>query len=73
VSVSYKKRGEVWEWTLLLVAIALATCFDKIFGTLAEKSTFHHGSMVPNIIFGILAIFYFAMQNDKLKVTSIFI
>jgi hypothetical protein len=56
------------------IAIALATCFDKIFGTLAENLLFTIvGSMVLNIIFGILAIFYFAMQNDKLKVTSIFI
>jgi lipopolysaccharide export system permease protein len=58
----------------LTIGIAIAfgyVFFDKIFGTLAEKSTFHHCCICS--IFGILAIFYFAMQNDKLKVTSIFI
>jgi hypothetical protein len=57
----------------LLVLLLLLAVFDKIFGTLAEKSTFHHcWQYGSNIIFGILAIFL-QMQNDKLKVTSIFI
>jgi hypothetical protein len=60
---------------LLLVAIALATCFLIKYLVRWLKNLLFTivGSMVPNIIFGILAIFYFAMQNDKLKVTSIFI
>jgi lipopolysaccharide export system permease protein len=75
VSVSYKKRrrygNEPYYWYCYCFWLRV---FDKIFGTLAEKSTFHHcWQYGSNIIFGILAIFYFAMQNDKLKVTSIFI
>jgi lipopolysaccharide export system permease protein len=76
VSVSYKKRRGGMGMNLTIgIAIAFGyVFFDKIFGTLAEKSTFHHcWQYGSNIIFGILAIFYFAMQNDKLKVTSIFI
>jgi hypothetical protein len=33
------------------IAIALATCFDKIFGTLAEKSTFHHCWQYGSLLF----------------------
>jgi hypothetical protein len=59
---------------LTVSLIVLRLFFDKIFGTLAEKLlTFHHWPSGSNVIFGILAIFYYAMQNDKLKVTSAFI
>jgi lipopolysaccharide export system permease protein len=59
VSVSYKKRRGGMGMNLLLVLLLLwLRVFDKIFGTLAENLLFTIvGSMVPNIIFGILAIF----------------
>jgi hypothetical protein len=35
---------------------------------LAEKSTFFSVAVwFPNLVFGILAIFYYEMQNDNLK------
>jgi lipopolysaccharide export system permease protein len=60
----------------LTIGIAIAfgyVFFDKIFGTLAENLLFTIVAVWFQYYFRILAIFYFAMQNDKLKVTSIFI
>jgi lipopolysaccharide export system permease protein len=67
VSVSYKKRRGGMGMNLTIgIAIAFGyVFFDKIFGTLAEKSTFSPLLAVwfPNIIFGILAIFL--LRNAK--------
>jgi hypothetical protein len=71
--VSVQERRRYGNEPYYCIAIAFGyVFFDKIFGTL--KIYFSPLLAVWfNIIFGILAIFYFAMQNDKLKVTSIFI
>jgi hypothetical protein len=37
-----EKKGRNGNELTIGIAIALAMYFDKIFGTLAEKSTFHH-------------------------------
>lgn len=61
VSVSsMKRRGGMGLNLAIGIALAFAfVFFDKIFGTLAEKSTFPPILAVwfPNIVFGILAIF----------------
>ena len=67
VSVSYKKRRGGMGMNLTIgIAIAFGyVFFDKIFGVLAEKSTFPPllAVWIPNIIFGILAIFL--LRNAK--------
>jgi lipopolysaccharide export system permease protein len=48
------------------IAVAFSYVFlDKIFGTIAEKSTFSPllGVWIPNIIFGVLA--YYLLKNAK--------
>lgn len=67
VSVSsMKRRGGMGMNLTIGIAVAFGfVFFDKIFGTLAEKSTFSPLIAVwfPNIVFGILAIFL--LRNAK--------
>lgn len=67
VSVSsMKRRGGMGINLAIGIAIAFAYVFlDKIFGTLAEKSTFSPfiAVWIPNIVFGILA--YYLLKNAK--------
>jgi hypothetical protein len=69
------RKGGRYGMNLTIVLLLLwLRVFDKIFGTLAENLLFTIvGSMVPQYYFRILASFLLQMQNDKLKVTSIFI
>ena len=63
---SMKRRGGMGLSLAIGIAVAFSfVFFDKIFGTLAEKSTFPPLLAVwfPNIVFGILAIFL--LQNAK--------
>lgn len=63
---SMKRRGGMGMSLAIGIAVAFSfVFFDKIFGTLAEKSTFPPFIAVwfPNIIFGILAIFL--LRNAK--------
>lgn len=63
---SMKRRGGMGLSLAIGIAVAFAfVFFDKIFGTLAEKSTFPPLLAVwfPNIVFGILAIFL--LRNAK--------
>jgi hypothetical protein len=43
--------------------------FDKIFGVMAEKSTIPPiiAVWIPNIVFGILAVYLLEMPNDNVK------
>jgi lipopolysaccharide export system permease protein len=67
VSVSsMKRRGGMGMNLTIGIALAFAyVFFDKIFGTLAEKSSFSPLIAVwfPNFVFGILAIFL--LRNAK--------
>ena len=67
VSVSaMKRRGGMGLSLAIGIGLAFAfVFFDKIFGTLAEKSTFPPILAVwfPNIVFGIMAIFL--LRNAK--------
>jgi lipopolysaccharide export system permease protein len=67
VSVSsMKRRGGMGMNLTIGIALAFAyVFFDKIFGVLAEKSSFSPLIAVwfPNLIFGILAIFL--LRNAK--------
>jgi lipopolysaccharide export system permease protein len=63
---SMKRRGGMGMNLAIGIAVAFSfVFFDKIFGTLAEKSTFSPLLAVwfPNIVFGILAIFL--LRNAK--------
>ncbi len=63
---SMKRRGGMGLSLAIGIALAFAfVFFDKIFGTLAEKSTFPPllAVWIPNIVFGILAIFL--LRNAK--------
>ncbi|WP_310559779.1 LptF/LptG family permease [Flavobacterium sp.] len=63
---SMKRRGGMGLSLAIGIAVAFSfVFFDKIFGTLAEKSTFPPLLAVwfPNIVFGILAIFL--LRNAK--------
>jgi lipopolysaccharide export system permease protein len=67
VSVSsMKRRGGMGINLAIGIAVAFSYVFlDKIFGTIAEKSTFSPllGVWIPNIIFGVLA--YYLLKNAK--------
>lgn len=67
VSVSsMKRRGGMGVNLAIGIAVAFAYIFlDKIFGTLAEKSSFSPlvGVWIPNLVFGILA--YYLLKNAK--------
>jgi lipopolysaccharide export system permease protein len=67
VSVSYKKRrGGMGVNLAIGIAVAFSfVFFDKIFGVLAEKSSFSpfFAVWIPNIVFGILAIYL--LRNAK--------
>ena len=61
-----KRRGGMGLSLAVGIALAFAfVFFDKIFGTLAEKSSFSPLLAVwfPNIVFGILAVFL--LRNAK--------
>jgi lipopolysaccharide export system permease protein len=63
---SMKRRGGMGTNLAIGIAIAFSfVFFDKIFGTLAEKSTFSPLLAVwfPNIVFGILAVYL--LRNAK--------
>jgi lipopolysaccharide export system permease protein len=63
---SMKRRGGMGLSLAIGIAVAFSfVFFDKIFGTLAEKSSFPPLLAVwfPNIVFGILAIFL--LRNAK--------
>jgi len=63
---SMKRRGGMGTNLAIGIAIAFSfVFFDKIFGTLAEKSTFSPLFAVwfPNIVFGILAVYL--LRNAK--------
>lgn len=67
VSVSsMKRRGGMGINLAIGIAVAFAYIFlDKIFGTMAEKSSFSPliGVWIPNIVFGVLA--YYLLKNAK--------
>lgn len=67
VSVSsMKRRGGMGVNLAIGIVIAFSFIFlDKIFGTLAEKSSIHPfiAVWIPNIVFGILA--YYLLKNAK--------
>ncbi len=63
---SMKRRGGMGINLAIGIAVAFSYVFlDKIFGTIAEKSTFPPiiGVWIPNIIFGILA--FYLLRNAK--------
>jgi lipopolysaccharide export system permease protein len=63
---SMKRRGGMGINLVIGIAIAFSYVFlDKIFGTIAQKSTFPPliGVWIPNVIFGFLAIYL--LQNAK--------
>jgi lipopolysaccharide export system permease protein len=63
---SMKRRGGMGINLVIGIAIAFSYVFlDKIFGTIAQKSTFPPiiGVWIPNVIFGALA--FFLLQNAK--------
>lgn len=63
---SMKRRGGMGVNLAIGVVIAFTFIFfDKIFGTLAEKSAFHPfiAVWIPNLVFGILAIYL--LRNAK--------
>ncbi len=63
---SMKRRGGMGVNLAIGIGVAFSYVFlDKIFGTLAEKSTFSPllAVWIPNIVFGILA--YYLLQNAK--------
>jgi hypothetical protein len=72
--VSVLRKGGGMGMNLIGIAIALATCF--LIKYLVRWLKIYFSPLLAvwfQYYFRILAIFYFAMQNDKLKVTSIFI
>ncbi|MEQ3661787.1 MAG: LptF/LptG family permease [Flavobacterium sp.] len=63
---SMKRRGGMGVNLAIGICIAFTFIFfDKVFGTLAEKSTFHPfiAVWIPNFVFGILAIYL--LRNAK--------